>query len=204
MYSGFFADGGSVAQGEFLKAASALRESYRFAHTNVEDLLKKHGVEGEYVAFFCLYVAFFQLLLVHTSNCFMHVAGMLFCSGHLISATNLKTPMWSSQRTNSQAQRLRSSFRTTCTFHLITVLIFVKSAFCLLFVCLVNDLVVKYVILKAFFFFSPPLSPYASFGICPHMTDDNKDQLKGKDLLVAYYDVDYEKNPKGSNYWRNR
>lgn len=36
------------------------------------------------------------------------------------------------------------------------------------------------------------------------MTDDNKDQLKGKDLLVAYYDVDYEKNPKGSNYWRNR
>lgn len=36
------------------------------------------------------------------------------------------------------------------------------------------------------------------------MTDDNKDQLKGKDLLVAYYDVDYDKNPKGSNYWRNR
>lgn len=43
-----------------------------------------------------------------------------------------------------------------------------------------------------------------SFGICPHLTDDNKDQLKGKDLLVAYYDVDYDKNPKGSNYWRNR
>lgn len=43
-----------------------------------------------------------------------------------------------------------------------------------------------------------------SFGMCPHMTDDNKDQMKGKDLLVAYYDVDYEKNPKGSNYWRNR
>uniref|UniRef100_A0A8C1W7E8 Protein disulfide-isomerase A3 n=1 Tax=Cyprinus carpio TaxID=7962 RepID=A0A8C1W7E8_CYPCA len=74
---GFFADGGSVAQGEFLKAASALRESYRFGHTNVEDLLKKHDDDGEYV-------------------------------------------------------------------------------------------------------------------------------LKGKDLLVAYYDVDYEKNPKGSNYWRNR
>ncbi|KAJ4938638.1 hypothetical protein JOQ06_003248 [Pogonophryne albipinna] len=42
------------------------------------------------------------------------------------------------------------------------------------------------------------------FGICPHMTDDNKDQIRGKDLLVAYYEVDYEKNPKGSNYWRNR
>lgn len=36
------------------------------------------------------------------------------------------------------------------------------------------------------------------------MTEDNKDQLLGKDLLVAYYDVDYERNPKGSNYWRNR
>lgn len=49
-----------------------------------------------------------------------------------------------------------------------------------------------------------PILLCGSFGICPHMTDDNKDQLKGKDLLVAYYDVDYEKNPKGSNYWRNR
>lgn len=36
------------------------------------------------------------------------------------------------------------------------------------------------------------------------MTEDNKELLQGKDLLVAYYDVDYEKNPKGSNYWRNR
>lgn len=43
-----------------------------------------------------------------------------------------------------------------------------------------------------------------SFGICPHMTEDNKEMIQGKDLLVAYYDVDYEKNPKGSNYWRNR
>lgn len=45
---------------------------------------------------------------------------------------------------------------------------------------------------------------YCSFGMCPHMNEDNKDLLRGKDLLVAYYDVDYEKNPKGSNYWRNR
>lgn len=42
------------------------------------------------------------------------------------------------------------------------------------------------------------------FGICPHMTEDNKDLIQGKDLLTAYYDVDYEKNAKGSNYWRNR
>lgn len=47
----------------------------------------------------------------------MHIAGELFCSGHLISATNLKTAVWSSLRTSSQVQRSRSSFRTTCTLH---------------------------------------------------------------------------------------
>lgn len=47
MSSGFFTDAGSAAQGEFLKAASALRESYRFAHTNVDALLKKHNIERE-------------------------------------------------------------------------------------------------------------------------------------------------------------
>uniref|UniRef100_A0AAZ3P462 Protein disulfide-isomerase A3 n=1 Tax=Oncorhynchus tshawytscha TaxID=74940 RepID=A0AAZ3P462_ONCTS len=52
--------------------------------------------------------------------------------------------------------------------------------------------------------YTPCFSFSVSFGMCPHMTDDNKDQMKDKDLLVAYYDVDYEKNPKGSNYWRNR
>ncbi|KAL0612350.1 Protein disulfide-isomerase A3 [Plecturocebus cupreus] len=42
------------------------------------------------------------------------------------------------------------------------------------------------------------------FGICPHVTEDNKDLVQGKDLLMAYYDVDCEKNAKGSSYWRNR
>lgn len=46
----------------------------------------------------------------------MHFAGELFCSGHLISATSLKTAVWSSLRTSSQVQRSRSSFRTTCMF----------------------------------------------------------------------------------------
>lgn len=36
------------------------------------------------------------------------------------------------------------------------------------------------------------------------MTEENKDQLSSKDLLVAYFDLDYKLNPKGSNYWRNR
>uniref|UniRef100_A0A6Q2Y3M6 Protein disulfide-isomerase A3 n=1 Tax=Esox lucius TaxID=8010 RepID=A0A6Q2Y3M6_ESOLU len=58
--------------------------------------------------------------------------------------------------------------------------------------------------LRESFRFDGSFKMYRIFGMCPHMTDDNKDQLKGKDLLVAFYDVDYEKNPKGSNYWRNR
>ncbi|XP_033120554.1 protein disulfide-isomerase A3-like [Anneissia japonica] len=42
-----------------------------------------------------------------------------------------------------------------------------------------------------------------SKGLCGHMTTDNQDQFQ-KPLLVAYYNVDYEKNQKGTNYWRNR
>ncbi|XP_051545976.1 protein disulfide-isomerase A3-like [Myxocyprinus asiaticus] len=125
---GFFADGGSAAQGEFLKAASAFRESYRFAHTNVEDLLKKHDVDGEGVILF---------RPPHLSNKFED-GSVKFAEAKFTSAKIKK---------------------------------------------FIQDNI---------------------FGICPHMTDDNKDQLKGKDLLVAYYDVDYVKNPKGSNYWRNR
>ncbi|KAM6973657.1 protein disulfide isomerase family A, member 8 [Aplochiton taeniatus] len=42
------------------------------------------------------------------------------------------------------------------------------------------------------------------YGLCPHLTKDNRDKLKGRDMLTVYYDVDYLRNPKGSNYWRNR
>uniref|UniRef100_A0A8C9SQ93 Protein disulfide isomerase family A, member 7 n=1 Tax=Scleropages formosus TaxID=113540 RepID=A0A8C9SQ93_SCLFO len=42
------------------------------------------------------------------------------------------------------------------------------------------------------------------FGICPHVTKENREKLKGRDLLTAYYDLDYVRDPKGSNYWRNR
>jgi len=41
-------------------------------------------------------------------------------------------------------------------------------------------------------------------GICGHRTQDNSGDFMGKDLVTAYYNVDYEKNPKGTNYWRNR
>lgn len=41
------------------------------------------------------------------------------------------------------------------------------------------------------------------FGLVGHRTQDNYQHFDNP-LLVAYYDVDYEKNMKGTNYWRNR
>nr|CAG4645450.1 EOG090X0438 [Lynceus sp. MCZ IZ 141354] len=40
-------------------------------------------------------------------------------------------------------------------------------------------------------------------GLCGHRTTDNSAQFKAP-LLTAYYAVDYVKNAKGTNYWRNR
>lgn len=76
--SGLFADGGSAAQGEFLKAASVFRESYRFAHTNVEDLLKKHGVDGEYVAVLVLVSLLLFIELESSILLFLSVVLQLF------------------------------------------------------------------------------------------------------------------------------
>lgn len=42
------------------------------------------------------------------------------------------------------------------------------------------------------------------FGLCPHLTVENRDSLRGRDLLTAYFNVDYHRNIKGTNYWRNR
>ncbi|XP_077600193.1 protein disulfide-isomerase A3-like [Stigmatopora nigra] len=42
------------------------------------------------------------------------------------------------------------------------------------------------------------------FGLCPHMTFENKDRLRAGDLLTAFYHVDYQHNVVGTNYWRNR
>uniref|UniRef100_A0A3Q3X2F3 Protein disulfide-isomerase n=1 Tax=Mola mola TaxID=94237 RepID=A0A3Q3X2F3_MOLML len=125
---GFFADVKSTAQVEFLKAASALRDKYRFAHTNSETLLQSQRVDAEGVVLF-------------------------------------RPPL------------LRNKF---------------------------EDGSVKYSEDK---YTSNKIKRFIqdnAFGICPHMTEDNKDQMAGKDLLVAYYDIDYVRNPKGSNYWRNR
>jgi len=40
-------------------------------------------------------------------------------------------------------------------------------------------------------------------GLCGHRTTDNAKDFK-MPLVTAYYSVDYAKNPKGTNYWRNR
>ena len=40
-------------------------------------------------------------------------------------------------------------------------------------------------------------------GLAGHRTSSNGEQFK-KPLVVVYYDVDYVKNVKGTNYWRNR
>jgi len=40
-------------------------------------------------------------------------------------------------------------------------------------------------------------------GLCGHRTAGNAKDF-GLPLVAAYYDVDYVKNPKGTNYWRNR
>ncbi|XP_078097604.1 protein disulfide-isomerase A3 [Mustelus asterias] len=125
---GFFADSASVPQADFLKAANAMRENYRFAHTNTEELLEKYDIKSKGIILF-------------------------------------RPPRLANKFESSTVQYTEEKFT--------------------------NAKVKKFVLDNI-------------FGICAHMTEDNKDQLKGKDLLVAYYDVDYEKNPKGSNYWRNR
>ena len=40
-------------------------------------------------------------------------------------------------------------------------------------------------------------------GLCGIRTQDTASQFQ-KPLVVVYYNVDYVKDPKGTNYWRNR
>jgi len=40
-------------------------------------------------------------------------------------------------------------------------------------------------------------------GLCGHRTTSNMKDFNNP-LVIAYYNVDYAKNPKGTNYWRNR
>lgn len=48
---GFFSGSDHLELAAFLKAASALRDSYRFAHTTDLGIGLKHGVDREYVVY---------------------------------------------------------------------------------------------------------------------------------------------------------
>ncbi|XP_030045501.1 protein disulfide-isomerase A3 [Microcaecilia unicolor] len=125
---GFFRDMYGPAHSEFLKAASNLREKYRFAHTSEDALLQKYESDGEDI--------------------------ILFRPSHLANKFEDSTVSYNDGKMSNN--KIKNFIQENI------------------------------------------------FGICPHLTEDNKDLIQGKDILVAYYDVDYEKNPKGSNYWRNR
>lgn len=128
---GFFADDKSAAQTEFLKAASALRDKYRFAHTNSEALLQSHGVDGEWVTLSASHHPFcdakkskpqmFDITSIDTVaatrlqwHFLFRFVGKLSCSAHHNSAASLKTAQWNTARTNTPATKSRSSSRTTC------------------------------------------------------------------------------------------
>ncbi|XP_007249749.3 protein disulfide isomerase family A, member 7 [Astyanax mexicanus] len=124
---GFFSGPDSLQLAEFLKASSALRDSYRFAHATDLKIGLKHGVNSESV--------------------------LLFRPPHL----------------NSKFEE--------------SVVKFTESVSTAALRTFIRDNI---------------------FGLCPHLTSENKEVLWARDLLTAYYDVDYVRNPKGTNYWRNR
>ncbi|XP_043073950.1 protein disulfide isomerase family A, member 8 [Puntigrus tetrazona] len=124
---GFFSGTDSSQLAEFLKGASLMRESFRFAHTTDQELGKKYDVKYE-------------------------------------SVLLLRPP------------RLSSKFEESVVHHTGALSITGLRRF-------IRDNI---------------------FGLCPHLTKENKDSLRKRDLLTAYYDLDYLRNPKGSNYWRNR
>nr|XP_033775897.1 protein disulfide-isomerase A3 [Geotrypetes seraphini] len=125
---GFFRELYGPAHSEFLKAASSLRENYRFAHTSENAILEKYKPDGDGI--------------------------VIFRPSHLANKFEDSTVSYSDLKMSNN--KIKNFIQENI------------------------------------------------FGICLHLTEDNKDLFQGKDILIAYYDVDYEKNPKGSNYWRNR
>ncbi|XP_076157581.1 protein disulfide isomerase family A, member 8 [Alosa pseudoharengus] len=124
---GFFSSSDSPQLAEFLRAAAAMRDAYRFGHTTDLQLGLKHGMDTEGVVLF-------------------------------------------------RPPRLSSVFEDGALKFTDTVTSAALRRF-------IRDNI---------------------FGMCPHLTPENKDKLRQRDLLTAYYDLDYRRNPKGSNYWRNR
>ncbi|XP_063041035.1 protein disulfide-isomerase A3-like [Engraulis encrasicolus] len=124
---GFFSGHASAQLAEFLKAAAAMRDTYRFGHTTDLQLGLKHGLQTEGV--------------------------VLFRPPRLSSMFEESTVKFTDAINSASLRRF------------------------------IRDNI---------------------FGMCPHMTPENKERLRQRDLLTAYYDLDYRRNPRGSNYWRNR
>ena len=59
------------------------------------------------------------------------------------------------------------------------------------------------IFLAQWFLLLPGFVLPSSMGLAGLRTTDNA-VLFEKPLVVVYFDIDYERNPKGSNYWRNR
>jgi len=122
---GFFTEGDNTLMTDFMKAADALSEDFRFAHTQSAEALAHFGYRDEIVLF--------------------------------------------------RPKRLHSMFEP-------------KLVKC-------EDAASSHKI-KSF------VTENAN-GLCGQRTSSNSDKFK-KPLVTAYYDVDYVKNVKGTNYWRNR
>ena len=48
------------------------------------------------------------------------------------------------------------------------------------------------------------MSIFYRMGMVGHRTSSSVKYFSDKPIVVAFYNVDYEKDPKGTNYWRNR
>lgn len=122
---GFFTEGENSLMTEFMKAADALSEDFRFAHTQSAEALEKFGYRDE--------VVLFRPKRLHS----MFEPKLVKCED---AASTFKIKSFVTENAN---------------------------------------------------------------GLCAQRTASNSDKFQ-KPLVTAYFDVDYVKNVKGTNYWRNR
>ena len=124
---GFFSDKASTFAKDYQKAADAMRDSFKFAHTYTEEVMKAAGDKKDDVI--------------------------------LYRPARLHTKLEESSVSLGDTSANKAKIET-----------FAKENYA---------------------------------GVTGHLTTDN-DKFFQRPLCTVYYQVDYEKNPKGTNYWRNR
>jgi protein disulfide isomerase family A protein 3 len=122
---GFFPEADTDLHKDFMKAAGAMSDDHRFAHTTDEAVLKEFGIEAESVVLF---------------------------------------------RPKAMANKFEDSKVTLTEGKLSDIKTFIKDNV---------------------------------HGLAGLRTSNNQDKFE-KPLVVVFYNVDYVKDPKGTNYWRNR